>query len=171
MGAVEHTANVFHDVIEKCGRPIDFEMSIDETSCTTTPEAHLFVAKELEKRGVAVTSLAPRFCGEFQKGIEYKGDIEQFTREFSAHVEIAKKYGYKISVHSGSDKFAVFPVIGQRSGGVYHLKTAGTNWLEALRVIAAKEPGLFREICAFALANLAEAKKLYCEIIAFLYFI
>jgi hypothetical protein len=106
-------------------------------------------------------SVAPRFCGEFQKGIDYRGDIGQFESEFAIHDKIAKHFGYKLSVHSGSDKFKVFPIIRRVSGGVYHLKTAGTNWLEALRVIAEKAPLLFRNIAAFALANLREAKKYY----------
>jgi hypothetical protein len=58
------------------------------------------------------------------------------------HARIAGKLGYKISVHSGSDKFSVFPVIGEKTRGRYHLKTAGTNWLEAVRVIAETDPAL-----------------------------
>jgi hypothetical protein len=119
------------------------------------------VASELIAGGVEITSLAPRFCGEFQKGIDYIGDINQFTVEFTQHVRIADYFGYKISVHSGSDKFSVFPAVGRVTGGRYHLKTAGTNWLEAVRIIAAKNPQLYRRMHRFAVKHLDEARKYY----------
>lgn len=159
--AIRHTIDIYHNYIAKCGRQIDFEMSIDETLTSTTPASHYFVASELVQAGVEMISLAPRFCGEFQKGSDYIGDLEQFKREFSAHVDIADHFGYKISVHSGSDKFSIFPVVGEKTGGYYHLKTAGTNWLEALRVVAAYKPDLYRRMHAFALEHLDEAKKYY----------
>ena len=159
--AIRHTLDIYHNLIEKCGRPIDFEMSIDETLTPTSPASHYFVASELIAGGVRITSLAPRFCGEFQKGIDYIGDLDQFTGEFSVHVAIANHFGYKISVHSGSDKFSVFPIVGEKTGGNYHLKTAGTNWLEAVRVIAVHQPDLYRRMHAFALEHLDEAKKYY----------
>lgn len=159
--AINYTIDLYRQLIKDCHRQIDFEMSIDETLTATSPESHYFVAAELLAGGVEVTSLAPRFCGEFQKGIDYIGELPQFTKEFEAHFKIAEHFGYKISVHSGSDKFSVFPVIGSETGGKYHLKTAGTNWLEAVRIIAAKNPGLYRRMHQFALENLAEAKKYY----------
>jgi len=161
LKAVNFTIDIFNNIIKKCGRNIDFEMSIDETLTSTTPQSHFFVASELIAGGVEIASLAPRFCGEFQKGIDYKGDIKQFTEEFAIHAAIADYFGYKISVHSGSDKFSVFQVIGEKTGGRFHIKTAGTNWLEALRVISGVEPGLFRKIYKFAGKNLSEAKKYY----------
>lgn len=159
--AIKYTIGIYHNHIKACGREIDFEMSIDETQTPTVPGAHYFVAKELLDAGVEITSLAPRFCGEFQKGIDYRGDLSQFTAEFIIHAEIAKTLGYKLSIHSGSDKFMVFPIIGDKTEGIYHVKTAGTNWLEAVRVIAGKNPGLYRRMHEFALENLAEAKKYY----------
>lgn len=161
LKAIQYTIDVYHSLIRNCGRDIDFEMSIDETLTPTTPESHFFVASELIDAGVEITSLAPRFCGEFQKGIDYRGDIEQFSLEFDTHVKIAEKLGYKISIHSGSDKFSVFPVIGEKTGGKYHVKTAGSNWLEAVRVIAEKRPELYRRMHEFALLNLNEARKYY----------
>ncbi len=161
LKAINYTIGLYNQLIKNYSRKIDFEMSIDETLTSTSPESHFFVAAELIDAGVEVTSLAPRFCGEFQKGIDYIGDEQQFAKEFKAHVKIAEHFGYKISVHSGSDKFAVFPVIGKETGGKYHLKTAGTNWLEAVRVIAAKNPALYRRMHQFALENLGEARKYY----------
>jgi hypothetical protein len=159
--AINYTIDIYNNVIRDCGRSIDFEMSIDETLTSTSPQSHYFVAAELIDAGVRVTSLAPRFCGEFQKGIDYIGNIELFTQEFEVHTIIAEKLGYKLSIHSGSDKFSVFPVIGEKTKGKYHLKTAGTNWLEAVRVIAAKDPVLYRKMHAFAIEHLNEAKKYY----------
>ena len=159
--AIRHTINIYNHVIKNCGRAIDFEMSIDETLTPTSPASHYFVASELILGGVDITSLAPRFCGEFQKGIDYIGDIKKFAAEFYMHVKIAEKLGYKISVHSGSDKFSIFPIVGEKTNGRYHLKTAGTNWLEAVRVISVIDPALYRRMHKFALENLEAAKKYY----------
>jgi len=159
--ALEFTGHIFFDIVKPTARAVDFEVSIDETQTPTTPEAHFFVASELEKMDVQVTSVAPRFCGEFQKGIDYIGDLEQFEKELKVHAEIAEHFGYRLSIHSGSDKFKVFPIIGHYTKGRVHVKTAGTNWLEALRVIAENNPGLFRRIYAFALEHFEEATKYY----------
>ena len=159
LPAINHALGVYRELIEGLG--VDFEVSIDETLTTTSPQSHFFVANELIKQGAVLASVAPRFVGEFQKGIDYRGDIEMFERDFLVHAKIAEKFGYKISVHSGSDKFSVFPSVSALTGGRYHLKTAGTNWLEAVRVIARRLPGLYRDMHVFALENLPEAKKYY----------
>ena len=159
--AIEFIHHIYYDIVKPCNRQIDFEVSIDETMTSTTPEAHYFVASELERKGIVVSSLAPRFCGEFQKGVDYIGDIAQFKREFALHAAIADHFGYRLSIHSGSDKFSVYPIIGELTNERVHVKTAGTNWLEALKVIASKKPALFREIYAFALEHFAEAKAYY----------
>lgn len=159
--AIDHALRIYRDVIAPCGRPVDFEMSVDETSAPTAPEAHFIVAKELADGGARVSSLAPRFAGEFQKGIDYIGDIARFEREFIVHERIAEHFGYRLSIHSGSDKFAVFGVIGRHTGFKVHVKTAGTNWLEALRVVARNDPALFRELLAFALEHFQEARAYY----------
>ena len=141
---------------------VDLEISVDETSAPTLPEHHYFVANELKRRGVVFASLAPRFIGEFQKGIDYIGDLKEFRRQFGQHVEIADFFGsYKVSVHSGSDKFSAFPIIGELTGGHFHLKTAGTSWLEAVEAISYADPKLFREIYTKAFAALPAALKLY----------
>ena len=161
LEAIDFTIDIYKKHISPLDRTIDFEMSIDETLTPTSPEAHYFVARELIDGGVEITSLAPRFCGEFQKGIDYVGDIEQFKKEFTAHFDIAENFGYKISIHSGSDKFSIFPIVGEITKGRYHLKTAGTNWLEAMKLVAKKAPKLYREIHKFALDNMDEAKAYY----------
>ena len=139
----------------------DFEISIDETSTPTTPLQHYFVARELIDAGVSFATIAPRFCGEFQKGIDYIGDLAQFEREIKIHAVIARHFKYKLSIHSGSDKFSVFPLIGRECRGIFHVKTAGTNWLEAMRVIACVDPALYREVHRYALTAFDEACKYY----------
>lgn len=151
---------IFISLIQPHGG-VDFEISIDETRTPTSPEAHYFVAQELVREGIEFTSLAPRFCGEFQKGIDYRGDLRQFEAELKVHAEIADHFGYRLSIHSGSDKFSVFPLIGRYTHGRVHVKTAGTNWLEAVRVVARKNPALYRSMHAYALEHFDEAKKYY----------
>lgn len=140
---------------------VDFEMSIDETRTITSPAEHYIVASELIAHGVHPVSLAPHFSGEFEKGIEYSGNLNDFARDFVAHQEIAEHFGYKLSVHSGSDKFSVFSTVGRVTGCHVHVKTAGTNWLEAMRVVAKHDPALYRRAHKFALAHRAEAEKYY----------
>ncbi|WP_277677991.1 tagaturonate epimerase family protein [Gracilibacillus dipsosauri] len=159
--AIDFMEHVYNEYISKAEKAIDFEISIDETETVTAPEAHFFVAEELRRRGVTVQSLAPRFCGEFQKGIDYIGDLEQFEKELHEHAEIAKYFGYKLSIHSGSDKFSVFPIIGKYTEGLLHIKTAGTNWLEAVRVIAVENPDLYRRMHVYAEDHFEETLKYY----------
>lgn len=156
--AIDFACDMFEKYITD---KVDFEVSIDETETPTTPLQHFYVSNELIRRGVKVTTVAPRFCGEFQKGIDYIGNIAQFEEEMKLHCTIARHFGYKISVHSGSDKFTVFPIIGKYTNGNFHVKTAGTNWLEAMKVISETEPAFYREIHAFALDKFNEATKYY----------
>jgi hypothetical protein len=159
--AIEYMKHIYRTFIEKAAREIDFEISIDETSTPTAPESHFFVAHELYEDGVKIYSMAPRFCGEFQKGIDYIGDIAQFERELAIHAGLADDFGYKLSIHSGSDKFSVFSLIGKYTKGRFHIKTAGTNWLEAVRTVAKVNPTLYRSMHSYALAHFEEAKAYY----------
>lgn len=161
LDGINYGVHVYEKFIKNLKDEIDYEISIDETLHTTTIEAHYFVARALLDRGVKVRSMAPRFVGEFQKGIDYIGNLEDFKKDFIKHLQLSDHFNYKLSIHSGSDKFSVFPTIGEYTGGYYHLKTAGTNWLVAVQVIADKDPQLFREIYDFAFKNLDQAKKYY----------
>ncbi len=144
------------------GDEYDLEISIDETTTPTLPTHHLFIINELIHRKISINSLAPRFIGEFQKAIDYLGDVNDFEKNFKIHCEIAKKYGnYKISIHSGSDKFSIYPVIGKYTGLRLHVKTAGTSWLEALRCVAQCNPNLYRKIHKKALQYYDDALKYY----------
>ena len=141
----EHTASVAAD------RPYEFELSVDETEKPTSLAEHYFIANELRERGVAVVSLAPRFVGDFEKGVDYKGDLAEFEASLADHVAIARHFGpYKLSVHSGSDKFAVYPIVARVTEGLFHVKTAGTSYLEALRSVGRHDGDLLREIVDFS---------------------
>ena len=132
-------------------RGAELEVSVDETDTPTTPAEHLFIGLELKRRGVKAVSVAPRFIGEFEKGIDYKGDLKSFETSLRQHAAIARYCGpYKISVHSGSDKFRIYPIVGRVCGNLLHVKTAGTSYLEALRVVARQVPALFLEIVQYA---------------------
>lgn len=144
------------------GGAYDLEISIDETTTPTLPAHHLFIARELNHRGVIVNSLAPRFIGDFQKAIDYIGDIPEFETQFRVHCLIAQENGhYKVSVHSGSDKFSVYPIVGRETGMRLHLKTSGTSWLEALKTIAIHDPALYRRIHTFAVSYYPTALTFY----------
>jgi len=159
--AIRFMIHVYDTYIKHAGRDIDFEISIDETLTPTAPSSHYLVANELYSHPMSLFSMAPRFCGEFQKGIDYIGDIAQFEQELKVHAAIADHFGYKLSIHSGSDKFSVFPLIAKYTGGRFHVKTAGTNWLEAVRTVAGVNPGLYRRMHAYALEHFHEALAYY----------
>lgn len=161
--AIAHSEMMAKHIAKTMGsRPFEIEVSVDETDSPTSPLEHLFFGLELKRRGVKVISLAPRFVGEFEKGIDYKGDLKEFERKLHEHVAIAKHCGpYKISVHSGSDKFSAYPIVGRVCGELLHVKTAGTSYLEALRVVARMNAALFAEIAQFCRGRFETDRKSY----------
>ncbi len=149
--AVAHTVRMYRYIRSKLSRPFELEMSVDETDSPTSIAEHVFIASELRRLGVEWVSLAPRFVGRFEKGVDYIGDLEAFSQSFRQHVAVAQALGpYKLSLHSGSDKFSIYPVVARWAGEYIHLKTAGTSYLVALEIVARYAPDLFREILAFA---------------------
>lgn len=159
--AVDFVRKVYFDCLLKVDHTVDFELSIDETESITTAHGHIFVAMELIDLNVAINSLAPRFVGEFQKGIDYIGNLDELEMQMKQHAEIADYFGHKLSIHSGSDKFTVFPMIGKYTNGRLHIKTSGTNWLEAIATIAECKPSLYRQIHKMALKHFDEATSFY----------
>ncbi|MFB9769210.1 tagaturonate epimerase family protein [Lactiplantibacillus modestisalitolerans] len=160
FGAVEYAEFIYHKFVVPYN--LDFEISMDETIVPTTPANHYFFANELHRKGITPETLAPKFYGEFQKAIDYIGDIDRFEREYVVHEAIAEHFGYKLSIHSGSDKLSVYEIIGRLSKEHgWHVKTAGTNWLEALRVIAHVDPKLMVELYKFSYDNLDDVKAFY----------
>lgn len=151
--AIAHTVEMAKHLEKRAGRkPFDLEISVDETETPTSAEEHFFIASELQRLGVRWTSMAPRFVGRFEKGVDYIGDRTQFEESFAKHAAIARALGgYRMSLHSGSDKFSIYAAAAHLTRGLLHLKTAGTSYLEALRVVAQAEPVLFRQILHLAL--------------------
>ena len=144
--AIQHAVSMFNR-LSQFKEYFDFEVSVDETDSPTTPLEHFFIASELTRLGVRFTSLAPRFIGRFEKGVDYIGDLDALDTELAKHAAVTAHFGtYKLSLHSGSDKFSVYPLIAKHWGNRIHVKTAGTSYLEALRVLSSHEPDLFLKI-------------------------
>lgn len=162
--AIALAADLAHH-IEKisAGKPFEIEVSVDETNAPTSALEHLFFALELKRRGVQnLVSLAPRFEGEMEKGVDYKGDLTVFEAQLRRHAAIARTVGpYKISVHSGSDKFAIYPIVGRVCGELLHVKTAGTSYLEALRCALQSDESLFLDIARFSHARFDADRATY----------
>ncbi len=150
--AVAHVSRMYRHLLETVGRgQFELEVSVDETDQPTSHAEHVYIVSELRRLGVQWVSLAPRYVGRFEKGVDYIGDLAAFEHDFAMHAAIARTFGpYKLSLHSGSDKFSLYPIAVRQSRGLIHLKTAGTSYLEALRTIAALDPVLFRVIYSFA---------------------
>ena len=161
------------------GDDVVIEVSMDETDQPQTPPELLVILALLGDERVPTQTIAPKFTGRFNKGVDYVGDLDQFEREFAADVAVcgfaAAHYGLpeslKLSVHSGSDKFSLYPIIRrtlERTGAGVHLKTAGTTWLEEIIGLAeAGGDGLARakEIYAYALVHVDEFCAPYASVI------
>lgn len=161
--AIAYTAKLARH-LEKLfnGNKFDLEVSVDETETPTSPLEHLFIALELKRLNVRVQGLAPRFVGSFEKTVDYIGDLNEFERTFRDHTLIARLYGpYKLSIHSGSDKFSIYPIMGKLAGDMIHLKTAGTSYLEALRVVPRHNPSLLREIIKYGFDCFEKDRRTY----------
>lgn len=155
------------------------EVSLDETDTPQTPPEMLVILAALADEGIPLQTIAPKFTGRFNKGVDYVGDVGQFEREFNEDLAVVafavKRYGLpatlKLSVHSGSDKFSLYAPIRRalkRHNAGVHLKTAGTTWLEEL--IGLAEAGgnglaLAKEVYAGALEHVEELCAPYATVI------
>jgi tagaturonate epimerase len=150
--AVAHVAAMYQHLVQSAGsKPFELEVSVDETDLPTSFAEHIYIANLLKQLGVQWVSLAPRYIGRFEKGVDYIGDLAELETDLAGHAAIARHFGpYKLSLHSGSDKFSVYPIAMRQTQGLVHLKTAGTSYLEALRTIAGLDIELFQEIYSFA---------------------
>lgn len=159
--AIAHV-EMMYQLLRERTREFDFEVSVDETETPTAPLHHIFIVEELRRRGVEFTNLALRFVGDWEKGVDYKGDVKAFEREIKIHAEIARMLqGYKLSLHSGSDKFSIYRPFALATQGLFHVKTAGTSYLEAVKVVSMVSPSLYREIHRVALENFEKDRKSY----------
>lgn len=150
------------DVQKGAGRDYEIELSVDETDQPTTLAEHYIIADQCLSRGMKLVSLAPRFIGDFEKGVDFKGNLEALDRSLADHAAIAKLLGpYKLSLHSGSDKLSMYASLAKATGGCFHVKTAGTSYLEALRVVARHDAPLFRHLIDFARERYYKDKATY----------
>jgi hypothetical protein len=161
--AIQHVVNMYeHLQREAKNRPFEVEISMDETELPTSPTEHIYITSELRRLGVEWVSFAPRFIGRFEKGVDYIGDVKSFASDLAVHAAIARQLGpYKLCLHSGSDKFSIYPAFMEKTQGLAHLKTAGTSYLEALRTIAELDRGLMEEIYIFAREHFEMDKQSY----------
>ncbi|HEY8745369.1 MAG TPA: tagaturonate epimerase family protein [Chloroflexota bacterium] len=161
--AIAHVLRLYrHLAAAGAGRDWEVEVSVDETELPTTHAEHLYIATEMRRLGVRWVSLAPRYIGQFEKGVDFIGDVAAFEADFAGHAAIARCCGpYKLSLHSGSDKFSIYAACARQTRGLVHLKTAGTSYLEALRTIATREPDLLRAIYQFARVRFEDDRASY----------
>ena len=140
----------------------DFEPTFDERDIDTTHLEHFYISSELINDGVNFSTMAPKFPGLFEKGIDYDGDVKVFAETLKNHNEIAKYFGgYRLSVHSADDKFRIFKYLREILGDNFHVKTSGTTWMESLRTVAEFNPDLFKRIIAIVLETAEENSKDY----------
>jgi hypothetical protein len=159
--AIAHTARLYRHLAAQTGN-FELEMSVDETETPTSVAEHFFIASELRRLGVEWVSLAPRYVGRFEKGVDYIGDRDRFEAELARHAAVARVLGpYKLSLHSGSDKFSIYPIVARLTRGRVHLKTAGTSYLEALRALARVRPDMFRQLLTYAIRRYPEDRATY----------
>lgn len=164
LSATQQAADIYQYLVDKKGAGnFITEVSMDEVEKPQTPVEMLFILKMLADKGVPAQTIAPKFTGRFNKGVDYVGDLKQFAKEFEEDVLVidfaVKEFGLpeelKLSVHSGSDKFSIYPIMAEvinRYDKGLHLKTAGTTWLEEV-IGLAKAGG----------DGLALAKKIYAN--------
>jgi hypothetical protein len=163
--AVNHAialAGHIDSVMRGRGKAYEIELSVDETPQPTTLAEHYMVADACLKSGMKLVSLAPRFVGEFEKGVDFKGDRAGFEKSLAEHAALAKTIGpYKLSLHSGSDKLSIYPAFAKATAGMFHVKTAGTSYLEALRAVLRHDVELFRRITEFCRSRYDTDKATY----------
>ena len=178
--AVQDAGRIYRHIVGAKGEDnVIAEVSMDETDAPQTPPELLIILAALADEKVRLQTIAPKFTGRFNKGVDYVGDLVQFEKEFNDDLAVidhaVKQYhlpeNLKLSVHSGSDKFSIYPIIRQalqRTGAGLHVKTAGTTWLEEL--IGLSEAGgdglaLAKEIYAYALDHVDELCAPYASVI------
>ena len=160
--AIQHIVKIYRTLTEILKKGFDYEVSIDETETPTTPLEHLFMALELRRLGVTFVSLAPRFPGAMEKGVDWQGNRAVLQAELRAHAAIARTLGeYRLSLHSGSDKFNLYQLFSEETEGLCHIKTAGISYLVALEVLTRRAPELFRRVVGLSIAKFSKERMSY----------
>ncbi len=144
LPAIREAGKIYRHIAEKKGAEnFVTEVSMDEVDVAQTPEELRYILRELAAEGIPAQTIAPKFTGRFNKGVDYRGDINLFEKEFEEDLlvieQCVKEYGLpsnlKLSIHSGSDKFSIYPIMGRllrKYDKGIHIKTAGTTWLEEI---------------------------------------
>jgi len=180
LPAVKEAGKIYRHIAEKKGADnFVTEVSMDEVAVAQTPEEIKYILTELAKEKVPLQTFAPKFTGRFNKGVDYVGDLKQFEKEFEEDIKVirwaVKELGLpanlKLSIHSGSDKFSIYPIMGRliRKYDVgIHVKTAGTTWLEEIIGLSLADPealGLAKKIYRIALDRMDELTVPYATVI------
>ena len=180
LPAIKEAGRIYRHIAEAKGADnFVTEVSMDEVDTAQTPEELRYILKEIAAEGIPVQTIAPKFTGRFNKGVDYRGNLEQFEKEFEQDLlvidEAVKLYGLpanlKLSIHSGSDKFGIYPIMGRlirKYDKGIHIKTAGTTWLEeiiGLSVADADALALAKKIYRQALGRMDELTVPYATVI------
>lgn len=180
LPAIKEAGRIYRHIAEKKG--VDnfvTEVSMDEVDNAQSPEELRFILKAIAEEKIPVQTIAPKFTGRFNKGVDYRGDLAQFEKEFEQDLlvidEAVKEYGLpanlKLSIHSGSDKFSIYPIMGRlirKYDKGIHIKTAGTTWLEeniGLALAAPEGLALAKKIYVGALGRMDELTIPYATVI------
>lgn len=179
LAAAREAGMIYRHIAKEKGEECIIEVSMDETDSPQTPPELLVILAAVADEQIPAQTIAPKFTGRFNKGVDYVGDVAQFEREFNDDICViahaVARYGLpenlKLSVHSGSDKFSIYPAIRRtliKHGAGVHLKTAGTTWLEECIGLAEADGDglqLAKEIYAEALAHIDELCAPYATVI------
>jgi hypothetical protein len=180
LAAVQEAGRIYRYIAERKGTgKFISEISMDETDVAQAPLELLIILAAIADETIPIQTIAPKFSGRFNKGVDYRGDIEAFSREFTADLAVVehavRSYGLpdnlKLSVHTGSDKFSLYRPIHRairRAGAGIHLKTAGTTWLaelEGLALAGGDSLELAKEIYVQAYEHLDELCAPYATVI------
>ncbi len=180
LPAIKEAGRIYRQIAEKKGAGnFVTEVSMDEVDEAQTPEELRYILREIAKEGIPVQTIAPKFTGRFNKGVDYRGDLARFEREFEQDLlvieEAVREYGLpenlKLSIHSGSDKFSIYPIMGRlirKYDKGIHIKTAGTTWLEENIGLAVADPdalALAKKIYVQALGRMDELTVPYATVI------
>jgi len=180
LAATQQAADIYNYLkTEKGAGNFITEVSMDEVESPQTPLELLFILKMLANKGVPAQTIAPKFTGRFNKGVDYKGDLQQYAKEFEEDILVidfaVKEFGLpeelKLSVHSGSDKFSIYPIMAdiiKKYDKGLHVKTAGTTWLEeviGLAVAGGEALELAKKIYANSFTRSVELCAPYADVI------
>ena len=180
LPAIKEAGKIYRHICEKKGEGnFVTEVSMDEVDVAQTPEELRYILREIAREGIPAQTIAPKFTARFNTGVDYQGDLPQFDKEFEEDLQVIneciKEYGLpenlKLSIHSGSDKFSIYPIMGKllkKYDRGIHIKTAGTTWLEeiiGLSVADADALALAKKIYRQALGRMDELTVPYATVI------